>query len=134
MESGKHRMSLKLMEGETSGLDHFFGLVRDGAAWNEDHRKQESTDAWYMGSLYGGLYGNGKQMRDDRAGNIKEGQIVSMEADLDKGTLRFWIDGKPHGSGWGSGVTGRLRWAVSLLNKGEAAEIVSTPELQPLEE
>ena len=54
-----------------------------------------------------------------------------MEADLDKGTLRFWVDGKPHGPGHSSGVTGRLRWAVSLYYKGGAVQIVPTPELQP---
>ena len=43
----------------------------------------------------GRLNGNGKQC-DDSAGEINEGQIVRMEADLDKGTLRFWVDGKPH--------------------------------------
>ena len=130
MESGKHRMSLKLMEGEGNGsLAHMFGLVRDGAAWDKNHRTRESTDAWYMSSG-GYLFGNGEDA-SDHAGQINDGQIVSMEADLDKGTLRFWVDGKPHGPGWGSGVTGRLRWAVSMYYKGGAAEIVPTPELQP---
>ena len=129
MESGKHRMSLKLMEGEAGDLLHMFGLVRDGAAWDKSHHGSNSTDAWYMhGSGY--LWGNGKEA-DDRAGQINDGQIVSMEADLDKGTLRFWVDGKLHGPGWGSGVTGRLRWAVSLYCKGNAVQIVPTPELQP---
>ena len=79
MESGKHRMSLKLIKGkENEGLAHFFGLVRDGAAWDKDHAVTESTDAWYMGSS-SHLYGNGKQY-SDAAGIIKEGQIISMEA------------------------------------------------------
>ena len=130
MESGKHRMSLKLIKGEGGGLFHLFGLVRDGAAWDKEHHHRASTDAWYMGSGAGSLYGNGK-FNDDDAGKIKEGQIVSMEADLDKGTLRFWVDGKPHGPGHSSGVTGRLRWAVCLYRKGTAVEIVPTPELQP---
>jgi hypothetical protein len=121
-------MSLKLMKGEGGYLGHFFGLVRDGAAWDKDHRARASTDAWYMDS-YGNLYGNGKFL-DGGAGEIKEGQIVSMEADLDKGTLRFWVDGKPHGPGHSSGVTGRLRWAVCLFCKSAAVEIVPTPELQ----
>jgi hypothetical protein len=129
MESGKHRMSLKLIKAEGFGLWHYFGLVRDGAAWDKDHRARASTDAWYMSS-YGELYGNGKGY-SDCAGTIIEGEIVSMEADLDKGTLRFWVDGKPHGPGWSSGVTGRLRWAVSLYYKGAAVQIVPTPELQP---
>ncbi len=129
MESGKHRMSLKLIRGEGNGyLSHLFGLVCDGAAWEKCHADGESTDAWYMGSD-GALYGNGKDC-DDKAGKIEEGQIVSMEADLDKGTLRFWVDGKPHGPGWSSGVTGRLRWAVCLFYKGGAVQIVPTPELQ----
>ena len=54
-----------------------------------------------------------------------------MEADLDKGTLRFWVDGKQHGPGFVGGVEGRLRWAVSMHRKGAGAEIVPTPELQP---
>jgi hypothetical protein len=85
MESGKHRMS----------LGHLFGLVRDGADWDDDHSL--STDAWYMYDD-GNLCGNGKE-ETDNAGYIKEGEIVSMEADLDKGPLRFWVDGKQHGPG-----------------------------------
>ena len=117
------------MKGEgNASMFHFFGLVRDGAAWDKDHKGRESTDAWYMYSL-GYLCGNGKESDDD-AGEINEGQIVSMEADLDKGTLRFWVDGKQHGPGWSSGVTGRLRWAVCLTVEGAAVEIVQTAELQ----
>ena len=131
MESGKHRMSLKLLIGNEKYLFHYFGVVRDGAACNEDHDESDKTDAWYMDSN-GDLSGNGEK-DDDDAGEINEGQIVSMEADLDKGTLRFWVDGKPHGPGWDSGVTGRLRWAVSLYfyYQSAAVEIVPTPELQP---
>ena len=97
MESGKHRISLKMIKGEGNSLFHLFGLVRDGVAWDKDHGMSASTDAWYMRS-YGDLCGNGK-FGHDYAGMINEGQIVSMEADLDKGTLRFWVDGKPHGPG-----------------------------------
>ena len=118
------------MKGEGNDyLAHMFGLVRDGAAWDKGNFFKDSTDAWYMHSS-GYLFGNGK-FGDDGAGFINEGQIVSMEADLDKGTLRFWVDGKPRGPGWGSGVTGRLRWAVCLGYKGNAAQIVPTPELKP---
>jgi hypothetical protein len=129
MESGKHQMSLKLIKGEAERLNHHFGLFRDGAAWDTYHAVRESTDAWYM-SCFGNLFGNGKECVNF-ARKIKEGQIVSMEADLDKGTLRFWVDGKHHGLGWSSGVTGRLRWAVCLYCKGGAVQIVPTPELQP---
>jgi hypothetical protein len=129
MESGKHRISLKLMKGKEITLNHLFGLVRDGAAWDKDYGIGGSTDGWYMHS-WGSLWGNGKS-GDDGAGSINDGQIASMEADLDKGTLRFWVDGKQHGPGFMSGVEGRVRWAVSMFDKGGVAEIVPTPELQP---
>ena len=78
----------------------------------------------------GHLYGNGKNYSNG-AGGIKEGQIISMVADLDKGTLRFWLDGQPHGPGWSSGVKGKLRWNVGMYYEGLAVQIVPTPELQP---
>ena len=70
------------------------------------------------------------------AGDIAEGAIVSLELDLDKGTLRFWLDGKPHGPGWSSGVkiNGKLRWAVIAENEGTSVEIMPTPELEPWKE
>jgi hypothetical protein len=75
MESGKHRISLKLTKGEGNGiLAQLFGLVRDGAAWDQEHYLKDSTDAWYMGSYTGGLFGNGKY-RDESAGSINEGDI-----------------------------------------------------------
>ena len=78
----------------------------------------------------GTLCGNGKQV-DDNAGRIKEGQVLTMQVDLDAGTLKFWLDGKPHGPGWASGVTGRLRWTTSVICKGNTVQIVPTPlELQ----
>ena len=65
----------------------------------------------------GDFHGNGKY-NGDNAGSINEGQIISMEADLDKGTLRFWLDGQPHGPGWSSGVKGKLRWSVNMCFEG----------------
>ena len=38
------------MKGEGGYLLHYFGLVRDGAAWDKDHGARASTDAWYMHS------------------------------------------------------------------------------------
>jgi hypothetical protein len=83
-----------------------------------------------MDSVSGGLYGHGKY-DDDMAGWIKPGQVLSMQVDMAAGTLKFWVDGKPHGPGYTSGVTGPLRWATSVPWKGNTVEIVSTPELQP---
>ena len=125
MEFGKHRISLKLMKGEGIGLAHLFGLVCDGAEWNKFHGEKESTDAWYMVSIMKAIsmvMGNW---------TMTELAISSMEADLHKGTLGFWVDGKQHGPGYSTGVQGRVRWAVNLYLKGNAVAIVPTPELQP---
>jgi hypothetical protein len=83
-----------------------------------------------MSSYFGSLWGNGKG-NGNGACKIKTGQILTIEADLGKGTLRFWVAGKSHGPGYTSGVTGRLRFAISVFNKGNSAQIVPTPELQP---
>jgi hypothetical protein len=131
MESGKHRISLKIeARDDESDLLHYFGLIRDGAAWNKSRCDDiDDPDAWYM-SDNGCLYSNGGT-GSEKAGHIKRGQIISVEADLDKGTLRFWVDGKQHGLGWSSGVTGRLRWAVCIVNEGGVVEILPTPPQQP---
>ena len=107
----------------------FCGLVGDGAAWNERHTASSSTTGWFMESYDGRLYGNGKQ-NDDEADKIHSGQILTIEADLDKGTLRFWVAGKPRGPGYTSGVTGRLRFATTVFCKSNSVQIVPTPELQ----
>ena len=66
------------------------------------------------------------------AGKIRSGQVLSMQVDTDAGTLQFWVDGKPHGSGYTSGVTGPLRWATNVYFAGNAVEIVPTLELHLL--
>ena len=53
-----------------------------------------------------------------------------MQVDTDAGTLKFRLDGKPHGPGYTSGVTGPLRWATSAGFTGNAVEIVPMTELQ----
>ena len=41
-----------------------------------------------------------------------------MQVDMDAGTLKLWLYGKPHGPSFGSGVTGPLRWATSVYSTG----------------
>ena len=128
--TGKHTISMKLGKGDAERMAMFCGVVRDGAACDKDYAHPESTEAWYMFSHNGTLWGNGKSY-DDEAGLINDGQVLTMQVDLDAGTLKFWVDGKPHGPGFTSGVTGRLRWAASVYCKGSTVQIVPTPlELQ----
>ena len=128
--TGKHTISMKLGKGDAGKRAIFCGVVRDGVACDKYYANQGSTEAWYMSSDGGYLWGNGKDC-DAGAGYINDGQVLTMQVDLDAGTLKFWLDGKPHGPGWTSGVTGRLRWATSVCYKGNTVQIVPTPlELQ----
>lgn len=130
MHEGKHQISFRFTRGDDLAYNCGFGLVRDGTAWDKNLTAPSDTATWIMFSSEGALCGNGKSYRP-KAGAVKNGQIVSIEADLDKGTLRFWLDGKVHGPGWSSGVTGRLRWATFVQAIGDGVQIVHTPELQP---
>ena len=124
--TGKHTISMKLGQGDAEYMDMMCGVARDGVACDKDYANRQSTEAWYMG-MDGALYGNGKEEDDDdRAGETNDGQVLTMQVDLDAGTLKFWVDGKPHGPGWTSGVTGRLRWATSIDWKGNTVQIVPT--------
>ena len=54
-----------------------------------------------------------------------------MLLDTDAFTLQFWVDVKPHGPDYTSGVTGALlRWLTTVDDTGHAVEIVPTRELQ----
>ena len=128
--TGKHTISVKIAKGNENYMNIYRGVVRDGAPYNEDHVDPESTVGWFMGCYMGGLYGNGK-FNDEEAGRIEPGQVLTMQVDMDAGTLKFWVDGKPHGPGYTSGVTGPLRWATNVRFKCNSVEIVPTPELQP---
>ena len=128
--TGKHTISMKLGEGDADDIDILCGVVRDGVACNKPYANAGNNEAWYMSSGSGRLCGNGKR-GDDEAGEINDGQVLTMQVDLDAGTLKFWVDGKPHGPGWTNGVTGRLRWDTSVFHKGNSVQIVPTPlELQ----
>ena len=121
---------MKLAQGSADEMPIFCDVVRDGAPCNERHVHRGSTVGWFMDSDSGALCGNGKY-NDDRAGRIEPGQVLTMQVNTDTGTPKFWLDGKPHGPGYASGVTGPLRWATSVFAFANTVEIVPTPELQP---
>ena len=66
-------------------------------------------------------------------GKIEGGQVLSMELNMDVGTLKFWVDGHLHGPGF-TGIRpgdfgGRLRWATCVTKVGMSVRIVPTPTL-----
>jgi hypothetical protein len=62
------------------------------------------------------------------------GQVLTMQVDLSNGTLKFWVDGKPHGPGFTHGVISPVHWAVTVYESGETVQIVPTPDLEPWRE
>ena len=136
MKNGLHRISFKFSAYYENDRGVFFGVVRDGVAWNE---RPPWDGCWFISTL--GQYVGSKRWNvlaceGYSAGSIAEGAIVSLELDVDKGTLRFWLDGKPHGPEWfgGEKINGELRWAAIVENEGASVEIMPTPELEPWKE
>ena len=120
--TGKHTISMKLDEGSAGYMGEVLcGMVRDGAPCNGWHFGEESTVGWFMDSYNGSLFGNGKE-DDDRAGHVGPGQVLTMQVDMDAGTLNFWLDGKPHGPGYTSAVTGHRNLILEIckFNHGES--------------
>jgi hypothetical protein len=52
-----------------------------------------------------------------------------MELDTDAHTLKFWVDGKPHGPGYTSRVLGSLRWAMGAINGICVIQIVPSADI-----
>jgi hypothetical protein len=145
MESGTHRISFKVME--EGPVYHVFGLVPSDVRSIGVGVDGVDQSIWAMNDS-GFLLGNGEDGSASAEDNdmyhkivakgeeIEQGKIVSMEADLDRGTLRFWVDGKQHCCSYEGGVLGCLRWAVSLeywsdtYTDGWGVQIVPTPELE----
>jgi hypothetical protein len=123
--SGSHRISLKAIEGEAGELFHYFCLVRDGCSCRQTGGFR-SPDGWFLSD--GSWEYDDDLLHGDNDVAVTDGQIVTMEADLDRGTLRFWVDGKQFTS-YNSGVKGRVRWAVGLGCHTSAVQIVPTPEM-----
>ena len=105
------------------------GVVLDGAKHDEDLATRDSHSAWFIESDHGSLCGNGKEC-DGSAGEIAAGGVLTAELDARSGSLRFWLDGKPHGPGFETGVVGDLRWAMSAGYDGTSVQIVPTPTLE----
>ena len=130
--SGKHTISMKIADPTIEYAGIYCGVVRDGQACDKYPLSggRDNTTGWLMGCASGSLWGNGK-WNDEMAGQIKNGQVLTIKLDLDAGTLKFWVDSQSHGSRWTTGVIGPLRWAVSVSRTGAFVEIAPSPELLP---
>lgn len=106
MESGKHWISYKLILGDKhknddqGGMFTYMGVVREfsdegvDCNWDSSCTGREAYGGWWMQSSYGGgLSGNDEECKDlgfSVHDWMTDGQIISMELDMDAGTLRYW--------------------------------------------
>ena len=122
--TGKHRVSVMVLGSARDQLCVILGVAPADSEWDKDPFTFEQRGSG-MCLSNGSLYGNGKE-NSTAPGDVQVGQIVTMELDTDAHTLKFWVDGKPHGPGYTSGVVGSLRWALSsgFANNAEAVQLV----------
>jgi hypothetical protein len=130
MDEGKHTISFRLIQGNLDEFTLYCGAVSTAVSCF-DNPTESSCPSWLI-DCGGFLYGSGKD-GDDGAGQIENGQILTIQVDLDEGFLSFWKDGIQHGPGFSAGVVGPIHWAVCVVDISNAVQIISTPVLQPLE-
>jgi hypothetical protein len=143
---GVHTVSIHL-EHSPSSVRTFpsvvCGLVSDGASPHFDHAAHGNVDtsAWMMDNCNGAVLANFICI-NDKSGecmvsstNKKPkifcvGDIITMQADLDMGTLLFWLNGEPFGKGFTNIMATRsLHFAVCVPFQLDRVRIVSTPPL-----
>jgi hypothetical protein len=115
LTEGKHYWEVELLSMDVRIL--FIGISRPNLDPTEYYFERDSADGWFMDAGNGALCGNGKE-DDDEAGAFKNGDRVGVLLDLGDGSLRFFKNGAPHGSGYAAGsVTGPVVAAVQMLKR-----------------
>jgi hypothetical protein len=80
----------------------YIGISKLGLHAMGDYTQEKSTDAWFMSTANGGLYGNGEQ-GGKKFGGFEQGDTVGLLLDLEDGSLIFFKNGVQHGEGYGPG-------------------------------
>jgi hypothetical protein len=122
MMEGRHYWEVKIEKDPAGCWCNFLvGAVRPGLDHDKHH--YNTTDAYYIDTKNGGLYGNGDHGNGCcRSGQFAVGDRVGVLLDLDAGWLRFYLNGKrcgltssiPH-----QGVTGPLVRAAAMCEYGQ---------------
>jgi hypothetical protein len=126
LTSGKHYWEVELLSENLNNI--FIGISRPNlnpAGW---YGESDCTDGWFIGAVYGALWGNGKVAHDE-AGGYRQGDRVGMLLDLDNGSLRFFRNGVQRGPGYAAGsVTGPVVAAVQMASRGTIVRLLPNAE------
>jgi hypothetical protein len=123
--TGKHRISSKVLRDDKGygSRNMRIGVNLDATGWNEDLFDEGDEIGFGIYLEEGFLCGNGVDGNNE-AGQVLEGQVLTMELDTDAHALKFWVDGQLDGAGFTSGVVGSLRWALSIGAVSNATQIL----------
>ena len=130
MRSGRHFAQFTMVEGDSNA---FFGVIRPG--WDvEGGTNAMLVDGHCFYCTVNGLRFPGRHDWEGRQTTRQNGNHIGMLLDLDQGSMAVYKNGVLMGVMLAAGLTGPLRWAVTLL-KGDSARIDSalTPS-SPTEE
>jgi hypothetical protein len=127
--TGKYTLSVKVLGDASAESGVTLGVAPDDTEWDRDPFVTEEEGVGGGGGRrsFGMWLGAGMLEESDHAsGQVCTGQTVTMDLDTDAHTLKFWVDGKPHGPGFTSRVKGSLRWAMNTLSEYDCIQIVSS--------
>jgi hypothetical protein len=117
--AGTHYWEIEILQNR--GKSSSIGVTRPNIEPNLSYSDEylSDSDHWFMATINGGLYGNGKDSDRsiaDQAGSYDEGDRVGVLLDLDNGSMVFFKNGVKHGPGYPAGsVTGPVVVAVHML-------------------
>jgi hypothetical protein len=119
--TGTYTVSLELIRISYSTS---FGLVTSTT------RYDEAPDESFFIDLENAETGNNMVLVDNNFGFkvFKPGDIITMQADLDTGTLRIWLDGEPYACA-NIPQNCSYRWGLNAGWSGESAKIIHPPTL-----
>jgi len=128
METGKHQMSFELIKPEDAYIGHNCGLIPDDKKQSDG---STNNQGWFLSScahrsnLYGKQNDQKGRWKGDNVDFNNNSTVVRMEADLDEGTLHFWVNNKKVEQSF-CNVKGPVRWATCILDKNASIKVVPT--------
>jgi hypothetical protein len=121
LTEGRHFWEVELLSEGRYGI--YVGVARPNLDPVGDYALRQCTDAWFIWTKDGDLFGNGKE-DDDAAGGYEKGDRVGVLLDLNNGSLLFFKNGVQHGPGHPAGsVTGPVVAAVQMPGEGNTVRL-----------
>jgi hypothetical protein len=128
LTEGKHYWEVEVLYTGASTVPMFIGISRPNLDPRGDYIPSGCTDAWFISTENGALYGNGEYNLDE-AGEYTEGDRVGVLLDLDGGSLQFFKNSVRHGPGYAAGsVTGPVVHAVQTYYKTTSVRLLTNAE------